>query len=233
MSEERLSRWPIRTGQSRGAQKAHRPRSACRPVRRPLGSRLEYPAAQSRNRRHGSGGDHDRGRTISYRPAQRRQRATQTSRAASGPSSPLGASGLRSRVRLSLLSSGSRALSCGRSESQAIVGSRRAARPRRASPSRAPRDKGRANVRRSVRSDTAAFAQPAQSARAPRRSSRGLSLAPSPRRERDCRALAPAGRSPEDGPARSTLLLPGAERHSESRARGRGRLGGPTSTRPS
>jgi hypothetical protein len=49
-------------------------------------------------------------------------------------------------------------------------------------------------------------------ARAPRRSSRGRSLARSPRRVRDCRVPAPAGRSFEDGPVRSTLLLSEAGR---------------------
>ena len=49
-------------------------------------------------------------------------------------------------------------------------------------------------------------------ARAPPRWSPGRSLARSPRRVRDCRVPAPAGRSFEDGPVRSTLLLSEAGR---------------------
>ncbi len=49
-------------------------------------------------------------------------------------------------------------------------------------------------------------------ARAPPRRSPGRSLARSPRRVRDCRVPAPAGRSFEDGPVRSTLLLSEAGR---------------------
>ena len=50
-------------------------------------------------------------------------------------------------------------------------------------------------------------ARPVPSARALRR----LSLGRSPRRARGCRVPAPAGRSFEGGPARSTLLLSGAD----------------------
>jgi hypothetical protein len=52
--------------------------------------------------------------------------------------------------------------------------------------------------------------RPVPSARAPRRSSPGRSPARSLRRAQGCRGPAPAGRSFEDGPARSTLLLSGA-----------------------
>jgi hypothetical protein len=118
-----------------------------------------------------------------------------------------------------LLSSGSQAPTRGPLESRAIAGSRRATRPVRALSSRAPRDRGRASERRSGRSGEAVYVQRAPSTRAPRRSSPGRSLARLPRRARGCRVPTPAGRSFEGGPARSTLLLSGAERRSESRAR--------------
>jgi hypothetical protein len=57
------------------------------------------------------------------------------------------------------------------------------------------------------------------SAQAPPRSSRARSLARSPRRGRGCRVPAPAERSFEDGPARSTLPLSEPRRLTESRAR--------------
>jgi hypothetical protein len=67
--------------------------------------------------------------------------------------------------------------------------------------------------RRSGRSGAAVSGRPVPTARGPRRSSRGRSPARSPRRGRGCRVRVPAGRSFEGGPARSTLLLSGAERH--------------------
>ena len=94
----------------------------------------------------------------------------------------------------------------------------RAARHRRVSPSRVPRDRGTASGRRSRRSGEAVSARPVRSARAPRRSSRGRSLVRSPRRARGCPVPAPAERSFEGGLARSTLLLPRPRRLPESRA---------------
>jgi hypothetical protein len=93
----------------------------------------------------------------------------------------------------------------------AIADSRRVARHLRASPSRIPQDRGRASGRRSGHSGEAVCAQPVPSARALRRSSRGRSLERSPPRGRGCRVPAPAGRSFEDGPARSTFFISGAE----------------------
>jgi hypothetical protein len=70
-----------------------------------------------------------------------------------------------------------------------------------------------------ARSGQAASVRLVPLARAPRRSSRGRSLARSSRRARGCRVPAPTGRSFEDGPARSTLLLLGPRRSRKSRGR--------------
>jgi hypothetical protein len=107
-----------------------------------------------------------RRRTITHRPVRRRLRAT-TSRAAF-ISSPLEASGLRSRVpRVGAEvspavrpSSGSPAPGRGPLGSREIPASRRAAPHLRASPSRVPRDRGRASGRRSARSGEVASARP-------------------------------------------------------------------------
>ena len=85
--------------------------------------------------------------------------------------------------------------------------------------------RGRASGRRSGHSVRAVSVRRAPSARAPRRSSRGRSLARSPRRGRGCRVRVPAGRSFEDGPARSTLLLPGG-RDGETERNERRAVGG-------
>ncbi len=154
-------------------------------------------------------------RRISYRPAQRRQRATHLQERPPALPLPLGASGLRSRVSrkleisaAALRSSGSRTLRRAPPSSRVIACSRRATRHLRGSPSRALRGTGRASEQRSGRNGEAVSARPAPSARAPRRSSPGRSPARAPRRGRGCRAPAPGERWFEGGPARSTFLLP-------------------------
>ena len=103
--------------------------------------------------------------------------------------------------------------------SREIAGSRRAARHAQASPSRAPRDRGTASGRRNGRSGEAVSAPPVPSTQVPRRSLRGRSpgavTSASTRLPRSIARL----KTVRGGPARSTLLLPGAERRGDSSLR--------------
>ena len=96
------------------------------------------------------------------------------------------------------------------SSSRAIAASQRATRQARASPARALRPRGRASgQRRAISVRLFPRDQFRQLERLGDRHPAG-SPSRSPPRARGCRVPAPAGRSFEGGPARSTLLLPGA-----------------------